>query len=540
MAADHRTPATLNFNDFCLDLRSLELRKGGLRVRLRHQPAQLLATLAKRAGELVTREELQQELWGADTFVDFERGLNNCIKQIRQALNDDLESPRFIETIPRQGYRFIASVEPRGSSKAPATALQSNRRARTLILAGVLVIAAVSTVAILRLRKSSTAHTASHPISSLAVLPLENLSSDKESDFYAEGMTDELITELAKLGALRVISRASIIPYEGKRKPLQEITHALKVDAVVEGTVLRLGKRVRVTVQLIQVDPERHLWAESYERDETDVLALQSELAHDIANHIRIRLTPAEQARLSRSAPVDPQVYQAYLEGRYYWNTRTEEGINKGMEYFREAIAKDPGYAPAYAGLARSYITLEGYRILPAKAAFPFAKAAALKAVQLDEGLAEAHTVLAVLLVDYDLDPVAAEKEFKRTMELSPSDATAYQWYAEEILSAPGRHQEAIAAMKRALELDPLSMAVNTYFGTVLYWAGENEEAIAQLKKTIEINRNLPIAHRWLGLAYSKKGMFKEAVDEFQTAVTLSGAQPFYLASLGYAYAAAA
>jgi serine/threonine protein kinase/tetratricopeptide (TPR) repeat protein len=374
-------------------------------------------------------------------------------------------------------------------------------------------------------------------VHSLAVLPLQNLSGDPEQEYFADGMTEELTTDLSKIGGLRVISRTSAMRYKGVNKPLPEIARELNVDGVIEGSVERSGNRVRITAELIHAPSDTHLWAESYQRDLRDVLTLQDEVARDIANKIKIRLTPVEQARLSGSGPVDPQAYQSYLEGRYYWNLRTEEGLNKGIAYFRDAIEKDPRYALAYAGLAQSYITLEGYGIISGKEAYPLAKAAALKACRLDEGLAEAHTALAVATARYDSDPVAAENEFKRAIELSPSYATAHQWYAEEVLSPSGRYGEAITEMKRALELDPLSLAINTWLGAIFLWAGESDEAIAQLQKTIEMDRNLPIAHLWLGRAYLGKKMSKEAIDQFQSAVTLSGGNPLYLASLGYGYA---
>jgi eukaryotic-like serine/threonine-protein kinase len=374
-------------------------------------------------------------------------------------------------------------------------------------------------------------------VHSLAVLPLQNLSGDPEQEYFADGMTEQLTADLSKIGAVRVISRTSAMRYKGANKPLPEIARELNVEGVIEGSVQRSGNRVRITAQLIHAPSDTHLWADSYERDLQDVLSLQDEVARDIANKIKIRLTPTEQARLSSAGPVDPQAYQSYLEGRYYWNMRTGEGLNKGIAYFRDAIEKDPHYALAYAGLAQSYITLDGYGLVPAKEAFPPARAAALKALQLNQDLAEAHTALAVVRAHYDSDPVAAEKEFKRAIELNPSYATAHQWYAEEVLSPSGRHTEAIAEMKRALELDPLSSAINTWFGAILFWAGEGGEAIAQLQKTIEMDRNLPIAHLWLGRVYLEKKMFKEAIGEFKSAVTLSGGQSSYLAWLGYGYA---
>jgi len=382
--------------------------------------------------------------------------------------------------------------------------------------------------------------TGSNPeIHSLAVLPLQNFSGDPSQEYFADGMTEELTADLSKIGAVRVISRTSAMRYKEANKSLPEIARELNVDGIIEGSVERSGNRLRITAQLIHAPSDTHLWAETYERDLRDVLSLQDEVARDIANRISIKLTPAEETRLSSSGAVDPNAYQSYLEGRYYWNMRTEEGFNKGIAYFQDAIAKDPHYALPYAGLAQSYITLEGYGFVPGRQAFPRAEAAALKALQLDEGLAEPHTALAVVFAHYNGDLVAAEKEFRRAIELSPNYATAHQWYAEEVLSQSGRHKEAIAEMKLALQLDPLSVAISTWYGAILHRAGEDDEAIAQLRKTIDAGSNLPMTHLWLGRAYVAKKTPGKAIDEFQTSVDLSRGQPLYLASLGYGYAVA-
>jgi TolB-like protein/Flp pilus assembly protein TadD len=378
----------------------------------------------------------------------------------------------------------------------------------------------------------------SDEIHSLAVLPLQNLSGDAAQEYFADGMTEELTADLSKIGAVRVISRTSAMRYKGATKSLPEIARELNVDGIIEGSVQRSGNRVKVTAQLIHAPSDTHLWAESYERDLRDVLSLQDEVARDIANKVKVRLTPSEQALLSRSSMVDPQAYESYLEGRYYWNMRTVVGFNKGITYFRDAIEKDPHYGLAYAGLAQSYITLEGYRVMPSRQAFSQARAAALKALELDDRLAEGHTALAVVRADYDLDSRAAEKEFQRAIALSPNYATAHQWYAEEVLAPSGRSKEAIAEMKRALELDPLSIAINTWYGAVLYWAGQTDEAVSQLRKTIALDSSLPMTHLWLGRVYLDKKMFTEALEQLQDAANLSERQPFYLAALGDGYAA--
>jgi eukaryotic-like serine/threonine-protein kinase len=376
-------------------------------------------------------------------------------------------------------------------------------------------------------------------IHSLAVLPLQNLSGDQTQEYFADGMTEELTTDLSKIGAVRVISRTSAMRYKGANKPLPEIARELNVDGIIEGSVERSGNRLRITAQLIHAPTDTHLWAESYDRDLQDVLSLQDEIARDVANRIRIKLTSVEEARLSRSGAIDPDAYQSYLEGRYYWNLRTEEGFNKALAYFRHATEKDPHYALPYAGLAQTYITQQGYGFVPLKQAFSQAKAAAEQALQIDENLAEAHTVLAAVRADYDGDLAAAEKEFRRAIELNPSYATAHQWYAEEVLSPSGRNKEAIAEDKLALELDPLSIAINTWYGAILFWAGENDAAIAQLKKAMDMDGSLPMTHLWLGRVYLEKKMLTEALQQFQSAVSHSGRQPFYLAALGEGYAVA-
>src|SRR2546428_3808102 len=339
---------TVRFGAFELDLRASELRKQGAKVKLQEQPFQILQALLQRAGEIVTREELQQKIWPSDTFVDFDHGLYNAIKRLREALGDSAETPRFVETLSRRGYRFIGKIE----CDAP------------------------------RMR-------------SLAVLPLENLSHDPQQEYFAEGLTDALITTLAKIGELRVVSRTSVMHYKGARKPLREIARELQVDAIVEGTVLRAGHRVRITAQLIDAARETHLWAESYERDLRNILALQSEEAQPIAREVQVQLTPQERADLAQVHPVDPQAYEAYLQGRYYWNRRSGEEIPRAIQYFQQAIAKDPTYAAAYSGLADCLCGLGVWAFASPQEGCGKGKRLALQAVELDRSLAEAHASLA-------------------------------------------------------------------------------------------------------------------------------------------------
>src|SRR5256712_1250459 len=362
----------VHFGAFELDLRASELRKQGAKVKLQEQPFQILQVLLQRAGEIVTREELQQKIWPSDTFVDFDHGLYNAIKRLREALGDSAETPRFVETLSRRGYRFIGKIE----CDAP------------------------------RMR-------------SLAVLPLENLSRDPHQEYFAEGLTEALITTLAKIGELRVISRSSAMLYKGVRKPLREIARELEVDAIVEGTVLRAGQRVRITAQVIDAANETHLWAESYERHLRDVLHLQAEVAEAIAKQVRVKLTPQERAHLAQTQPVNPEAYEAYLKGRYHWLRRSGEELPKAVQYFERAIELDPTYAAAYAGLADSLSGLGVYFVAPDQGCGK-AKRLALQALEMDPGLAEAHCSFAWATAWYDYDFYTAEREFERSIELSP------------------------------------------------------------------------------------------------------------------------
>jgi serine/threonine-protein kinase len=377
-------------------------------------------------------------------------------------------------------------------------------------------------------------------IESMAVLPLENLSRDPEQEYFADGMTEELITNLGQIEALRVISRTSVMRFKGVRPAggLPEIARQLKVDAVVEGSVLRSGDRVRITAQLIDARTDRHLWAQSYERDLRDVLALQGEVAQAIANEIKIKVTPQEQMRLASARPVNPDAHEAYLKGRYYWNLRTEEGLKKGIEYFQQAIEKDPGYALAYAGLADSYIVLGEWWLMASRGAYPRAKAAALKALEIDETLAEAHTSLGAVRDDYDWDWAGAEKEFKRAIELNPSYATGHQWYAE-YLSEMGRHNEAIAELKRAQASDPLSPIIGAVGGYIFLFARRYDEAIAQCRRALELNAGFYPAHFNLGRVYQQEKLYPQAISEYQKAKALEEGNPGLAAELARGYAAA-
>jgi TolB-like protein/DNA-binding winged helix-turn-helix (wHTH) protein/Flp pilus assembly protein TadD len=559
MQEDHQLRGRLRFGVFEIDLRAGELRKHGLRVRLQEQPFQVLAMLLENHGEVVTREELQKKLWPADTFVDFDHGLNKAINKIREALRDSAESPRFIETVTRRGYRFLAEVKiadaaPVGSSELATLAPHAAEVRDGPDAAGKLAIPKrllpslawkISAFALLLLMAFLAAwkfHSWNRPspvIRSLAVLPLESLSNDASQDYFTDGMTDELISYLGQISELRVISRTSVMAYKHVRKPLPQIARELNVEAVVEGTVLRSGDQVRITAQLIEASSDKHLWSQSYEGELRDTLALQSKVARAIADQIRINLNPKEQAALKNVKVANPQAYESFLKGRYFWNKRTADGLKVALAYFNQAIDEDPKYAQAYSGLADTYALMGDwqYAVMTPKEAFPKAKAAAIKALELDSALGEAHNSLAFCLDGFDWDFDSAGKEFRRAIELNPSYATAHHWYAWH-LSLLGRYDEAIVEMKKAENLDPLSLVINADLAELLVLAHSYDESILQSRKTIELDPNFGLAHNQLGQGYLEKHMNDEAVAELQKAVQLSGDSPTCIANLARAYVA--
>jgi len=536
-------PRVVKFGVFEVDFEAGEIRKAGVRQKLAGQPFQVLQVLLEHPQEIVTREELRERLWPGNTFVDYELALKKAVNRLREVLGDSAESPRFIETVPRRGYRLLGAVEAvHRTENLPASAtLPSTRRTPWKWIAG----ASLGTLALLlfafnagNLRTRIFAGSRPPEIHSLAVLPLNNLSGDPEQEYFAEGMTDELITDLARISALRVISRTSVMHYKGTNKTLPQIARELNADAVLEGSVQRSGDQVRIRAQLIDAASDRHLWAESYAGSLRDVLDLQNKVATEIARQIKIQVTPAEKTRLASARPVNLEAHEACLKGRFYLNQRTEKGFQQSLRYFNEATQKDPNYPLGYAGLADSYILLGEYSLLPAKEAFAKARAAATTALELDDSLAEAHNGLAAVKVDYEWDWPGAEREFRRAIELNPGYATAHQWYAE-LLSQIGRHEEALAEIKLAEQLDPFSLIINVVHGDALRSAGQYDLAIEQLQKTLEIDPNFAHAHFHLGMSYLRKEAFANAIAEFQKAVSLSPNVTDYKGGLGYAYAVA-
>jgi len=551
-----RPTSVLRFGTYEVSLQSGEVRKAGLRIRVQQQPMKLLEILLERPGEVVTREELCSRVWPNENFGDFDLALNIAIGKLRSALGDSAENPRFIETLPKRGYRFIADVSvvdgelrPKRPGSASGDLPEAEPADTTLVVAptrqlwpGLRIIVAVAlalSLPILAFWLFHSREPAPTGIQSLAVLPLENLSGDAAQNYFADGMTDELITDLAQISALRVISRTSVMVYKGARKPLPQIAHELNVDAVVEGTVLRSGDQVRITAQLIDASTDKHLWSQSYEGELRDTLALQKRVAGAIADQIRINLTPQERAALKSLKAVNPEAYESYLKGRYFWNKRTSDGLKVALAYFKQAVEEDPKYTQAYSGLADTYALLGDwqYAVMTPKEAFPKAKAAAIKALELDNTLGEAHNSLAFVLDGFDWDLDAGGIEFRRAIELNPGYATAHHWYAWH-LSLLGRYDEAIAEMRKAENLDPLSLIINADLAELLVLAHSYDESIRQSRKTIEMDPNFALAHNQLGQAYLQKHMYDQAIAELQRAVQLSGGSPTSIANLARAYVA--
>src|SRR5262245_21897480 len=540
MAGPSVSRESIRFGLFEFDPQSGELRKQGIRIRLQGQPVEILSVLLARPGELVTREELKKKLWPADTFVDFDRSLNAAVKRLRAALGDSAETPRFIETLARRGYRFIAPVDACRSGAPEPREATPPPPARPGYFQAVALTAMTLSALGLMLYLGKRGDRFGHDISprrmeSLLVLPHKRLSGDPEQAYFADGMTDALNARLSGVSALRVISQTSSSLYKGTGKPLSQIARELNVDGIVEGSVLRSGNRVRINVQLVLPDGERRLWGQTYERDVRDVLAVQSEVTRAIVDEIRVKLTPGEEARLASVRASNPEAHVAYAKGRFFWNKRTEEGLRKAIEFFGQAIDADPGYSLAHVGLADSWAPRAWYAYLPPKEAFPHAKEAVTRALELDPGLAEAHTTLAFINLYYDWDWAAADREFRHAIELNPNYANAHHWYAE-YLSLVGRHEAAIREAERARELDPLSSIINTWVGSRYFLARRYDIAVAQYWNAVDLDPAFVPAHMALGQAYEQTTMFREAISELERAVGLSGGSPVYLASLAHAY----
>ena len=515
---ESKTPSLVHFADYTFDLGTGELRLGSTPLKLQPQPAKVFAALIRHAGQVVTRQQLADEVWGAETFVDNEQGLNFAIRQIRAVLGDDAVQPRFLETLPKRGYRFIAPLSDAGaleevavptSERAPPAARPGFPWRLTISCAALGVVAATLIVGLNwdHLRRRWRPELSGHRIESLAVLPLHNLSQDPEQEYFSDGMTDQLITDLAKFGGLRVISHTSVERYKGTKQPLPEIARELSVDAVVEGTVMRSGDKVRITAQLIDARSDTHLWAETYQRDMRDVLALQNELARDIAEEVRINLTEAEQSRMVAAGTQNLQAYDAYLRGRHLWLQRNAGAIAGAIDYFQQAVRDDPSFALAYSGLADCYWVGWG-----SKVNLPLAEQYARKAVSLQPELAEGHVSLGAVL-SFRRHMAEAGKEFRRALDLNPNYAMARHLYAGYLLSL-GHLQDALAESEQARLLDPFSIPVNSMFMTILISSRQYDRALEHGRRFAEHSPQSSAPHDLLWRVYLIQGRVPDAIAE--------------------------
>ncbi|MBV9074509.1 MAG: winged helix-turn-helix domain-containing protein [Acidobacteria bacterium] len=518
--------SVIRFENCEIDLSRFEVRRSGSKVPLEKQPFNLLVLLINRNGDVVSREDIVTELWGPDVFVETDRSINNAIRKIRLALKDDPEHPRFVETVAGRGYRFIAPLS--ASVAAPGTsvkdtgkniavlAVQGTRptsgqysRRRALIAAAALFAAAVVG---LWVRSWVRSRPVTHSIGSIAVLPLKNLSADPGQEYFVDGMTDELTTELAHVGALKVISATSAMQYTGAKKSLPQIAHELNVEAVLEGSVLRDGQRVRITAQLIEAATDRHLWADSFEGDLKDALNLQRQVAQAIVEKVQARLSPDNRLQLMNRQEVDPVAHDFYLRGLYHYNKGIEKDFRDAIAYFQQAIAREPGYASAYAGIGNAYSQLSTYYV-PPNDAMPKAKAAALKALAIDDNLAEAHAALGFVKVTYDWDWEGAAKEAQRALEQNPNLAAAHDVLAL-YLTARGRHDQAIASIQRAHQLDPYSIPIVADHIFLTFLARRYSESIEVGRRAVEDEPSAAMFHAYLALPYAMQGRFSEAIAE--------------------------
>ncbi len=485
----------IHFGVFEADLRAGELRRDGSKVKLQEQPFQILAMLLERPEEIVTREELRARLWSADTFVDFDHGLNSAIRRLRDALGDSAENPSFVETLGRRGYRFIAPVASR----------------------------------VLR----ECQH---EPIESVAVLPFANRSADPNTDYLSDGITESLINNLSQISTLRVTARSTVFRYKGKDADPRKVGSDLHVRAVVSGRLLKRGSSLIIQAELMDVATGSQLWGGQYNRQAENVFLLQDDLSREISEKLRLRLTGDEKRRLTKRYTEDAEAYRLYLKGRYHWNKRNPEGVQKAVDYFQQALNRDPVYPLAYAGLADTYAYLSFFHVVPPRQAMPKAKAAAVKALEIDDHLAEAHVSLGYVSFTYDGDWSAAGKHFEQALALNPIYSGAHTFYAF-YLSSLGRSEEALAVAKRALDLDPASPAVSHSLAVQLYLARRFDKAIEQAHNTLEMDANFAISYQLLGEAHVSKGLYREGLLALEKFSALSRTSAISRALVGYSHA---
>ena len=547
-------------DDLELDVCTYELRRSGRRLKLERIPMELLLLLIEQRGQIVTREQIVERVWGKDVFLDTDNSINAAIRKIRHVLKDDSERPRFVQTVTGRGYRFIAPVlEDASSSLLPQAVAQQVAPAkdpigsdipsvrtpqvwgspvRLLFLAAFVVLMAGLGAYFQWFRLRVSTPTSSGRIM-LAVLPFQNLTGEAGQEYFSDGLTEEMITRLGSLDPqhLGVIARTSVMHYKNSQEKLDQIGRELGIRYVLEGSVRREAGKVRITAQLIEVKDQTQLWARQYDREPKDLLTLQSEITRAVSDQIELTLGDRKLIETPAEPPASPQSYEAYdlyLKGQYFWNKRTVVGFQRAIDYFQQAINKDPNYARAYAGLADSYALIGGYSLVPQAEFIPKARAAALRAVEIDQNLAEAHTALALIVQNYDWEWQTADKEFRRAIELNPNYATAHHWYAEH-LAWQGRFDEALRESERARQLDPLSLIIATDNGAILYYARQYDRAIEQFRAVRDMDPNFPRTGLILQ-AYTQKGVLAEVRVELEEARKTYGDEPATCSELAYIY----
>src|SRR5438552_15017001 len=526
MASPAQSRPQYQFGVYTVDLQACELRKLGSRIVLQERPFQLLLALLQRPGDVVTREELRQQLWPDGTFVDFDHNISSAVNKLRTALSDSAKHPSYVETVGRHGYRFIGDVKQVAATVPAARPLPSavgeaavpfpSKRGLiprwALLLTALIFVSALA--AYLRWSNSRPPAPAAGRVM-LAVLPFENLTGDTSQEYFSDGLTEEMITQLGRLDPERlgVIGRASVNSYKTHQKPLDQVGRELGVQYVLEGSVQRESGNVRVTAQLVQVKDQTQIWARQYDRQLKNLLALQGEITGEIASQIDPILDSSQRAgKVSRpeTSRDSYDAYDLYLRGRYEWNKRTADGFAQAIAYFKQAIAKDPSNAHAYAGLADTYALMSTYNLDPPKELMPKAREAALRALHIDEKLAEAHTSLGLIAEFYDWDFPTAEKEFRRAIELDPNYPTGHHWYAE-FLAYQGKFPQAFAESERARQLDPLSLIITTDYGAILSYSRQYDRAIEVFEGVLATDPSFSRAHMVVS-AYVQKGEFAEAL----------------------------
>ena len=542
---------------FEIDLASGELRKNGRRLPLQEQPFRVLAMLLERPGEVVTRQELQARLWPVDTYVGFDEGLNTAIRKLRTVFGDSAGNPRFVETLPRRGYRFIAPVteaatpndlpaivEVAGLKENKDASVSSGQAVTTLddpalaadgrrwpwktavLVTALMVLAFTVSTYMVRTRRSLGSAPAKRAM--LAILPFQNLSNDPKQEYFSDGLTEETITDLGQLSPenLGVIARTSAMAYKHTDKTISQIGRELGVDYILEGSVRREGGKARVSAQLIRVSDQTHLWAQNYDRELEDLLDVQNDLGRSIAQQVSANLTPQQKVELSKKHSVMPEAYDLYLKGRFYWNQRTPEALKESIRYFQEAATTDPNFALAYAGLADAYNFSNILGVYTPRESFPQAREAATRAIQLDPSLAEAHAALGMEKSHYEFDFPGAEREFLKALEVNPNSPYAHLFYSNCFLMPMGRKAQAIAENKRAMEIDPLSLPINNFMGMTYMFAGDNENAYRQFRRTIAMDPSFPLAHQYFSWLLIAMGRYEESIKEYEKSSVLSGASP--------------